>query len=146
MAVGKRDPGCFSDPFDPAYIGKLKARNAFQLGELHTLIAYAENKGITEPWVDILSQRLKLLRYRRHLISGIERLGLREPIFHALNFFDRLTQGRPRGAAPQSDAQRRAEVLNHGAVVANAGLGLAWPVTPSSEGLSPPVPRDHVKR
>lgn len=149
MAVGKRDPGCFSDPFDPAYIGKLKARNAFQLGELCTLIAYAENKGITEPWVDMLSQRLKLLRYRRHLISGIERLGLREPIFHALNFFDRLTQGRPRGAAPQSETQRRAEVLNHGAVVGampNAGLGLAWPVTPSSEGLSPPVPRDHVKR
>jgi hypothetical protein len=147
VAVGKRDPGCFPDPFDASYIGKLKARNAFQLGELRTLIAYAKSKGITEPWVDMLSQRLKLLRYRRQVINGIERIGLREPIFRALNLFDRLTQGGPRAPAPRHGGRRPADVLTHSTAMGampNAGLGLPWPVKPS-EGLAAPVPPDHVK-
>jgi hypothetical protein len=148
LAVGKRDPGCFSDPFHPAYIGKLKARNAFQLGELRTLLAYAKEKGITEPWVDMLGQRLKLLRYRRRLINGIERVGLREPIFQALNFLDRLTQGGPRAPAPRVAARRPADVLSHGAAVGampNTGLGLTWPVKQSADGRFTPPSADQAE-
>lgn len=128
VAVGKRDPGCFADPFDPAYIGKLKARNAFQLGELRTLLAYAKEKGITDPWVDMLRQRLKLLRVRRHLINVIERAGLKEPIYRTLNLFDTIFQG---GASVPSrrpaTRQSADEVLNGGMALGalHGGPGLA---------------------
>lgn len=101
MAVGKRDPGCFADPFDLHYIGTLKVRNAFQIGELRTLLAYAKEKRIVEPWVDTLAQRLKFLGYRRRLIDGLERVGLRKPVCQTLKFLDRLIQKEPRAPIPQ---------------------------------------------
>jgi len=126
MAVGKRDPGCFADPFDLHYIGKLKVRNAFQIGELRTLLAYAKEKRIVEPWVDTLAQRLKLLGYRRRLIDGLERVGLREPVRQTLKFLDRLIQKEPRAPVPQASAP----------ATSPPGLELAWPSPPSTDAVA----------
>jgi hypothetical protein len=124
MAVGKRDPGCFADPFQPGHIGKLKVRNAFQIGELRTLLAYAKGHDITDPWVDMLSQRIKMLGHRRRLINGLEKLGLCGPIHWALDAADRLTQGRSHAPLPRH-------------AVSNAGLGMAWPVPPDTPPIEP---------
>lgn len=140
MAVGKRDPGCFVDPFDVSYIGKLRARNAFQIGELRTLLAYAKEKQITEPWVDMLGQRLKALGRRRRVINLIERVGLREPILRGMHLLDRMVQGRSNAPVPRDGARRPAIEVSHGAAVrAISGLELAWPVvSPDSTAPSGP--------
>jgi hypothetical protein len=65
-----------------------------------------------------------MLRHRRRLISGLEKLGLRGPIHWALNTADRLIQGRSRAPLP-------------GHTMSNAGLGLAWPVTPDTPPIEP---------
>jgi hypothetical protein len=146
VAVGKNDPGCFSDAFHPSYIGKLRARNAFQIGELRTLLAYAKEKGISDPWVDMLSQRLNVLRYRRHLIRLLERIGLKEPINQALDLYDSLVQGDARPRSPRHRAQVPTPGLLSGGVAfsptSNAALGLSWPVTtPAASEVGAPGDR-----
>lgn len=130
VAVGKNDPGCFPDAFHPSYIGKLRARNAFQLGELRTLLAYAKEKGISDPWVDMLSQRLSLLRHRRRAIALLERAGLKEPIQRTLGLYKGLVQGdsQPPGSARPPTNANGLNGMARGAQ-SNLGLGLSGPGT-----------------
>ena len=135
VAVGKNDPGCFPDAFRLSHIGKLRARNAFQLGEIRTLLAYAKEKGISAPWVDMLDQRLNVLRYRRRLIAMLERVGLKEPIHRALDLYDALVQGGTRPPSPRHPGRPSAANLLSGGVafgaMPNPALGLSGPVGPS---------------
>jgi hypothetical protein len=145
VAVGKNDPGCFPDAFHPSYIGKLRARNAFQIGELRTLLAYAKEKGISDPWVDMLSQRLSVLGYRRRLIGLLERVGLKGPIHQALDLYDSFVGSRP--VPPRLPARAPAAGLLSGGVAfgptPNVALGLSWPVstTPSAGEVGAPADR-----
>lgn len=126
MAVGKHDPGCFDDPFDPRYIANLRVRNAFQLGELRTLLAYIRDKKIDAPWVDKLARRLTVLRYRRRLIDVIEKLGLRGPCLRLRNLLQRLI----RPSRPRDLARRPATIVSPGAAVramSHTGFEITWP-------------------
>lgn len=131
VAVGKNDPGCFPDAFQLSHIGKLRARNAFQLGELRTLLAYAKEKDISDPWVDMLSQRLSFLRHRQRTIALLARAGLKEPIQRTLGLYKGLLQG---GSQSPGLGRPSAKALNGRAQGAqnDPGRSLSWPVSPGT--------------
>jgi hypothetical protein len=55
MAVGIDAPPCFSSPLAMDDIGTLRAKNAVQLGELKSILSYADQHGVRAEWVNRLA-------------------------------------------------------------------------------------------
>jgi hypothetical protein len=55
LAVGVADAPCFSEPLHIRDVSDLQPRNDVQLGELKSILAYAERHGVRGEWVSALS-------------------------------------------------------------------------------------------
>lgn len=73
LAVGVPEPACFSQPFELDQLRGLRVGNAFQLGELRTLLQYAEERQLAADWVDRLRARIRRLAARRRVFDTVRR-------------------------------------------------------------------------
>jgi hypothetical protein len=72
LAVGVSDPPCFDSPWDSSQLASLRIRTDLVLGELRSILDYAEQRGIRERWTRDLRARVSrgLPRSRRERLKA----------------------------------------------------------------------------
>ena len=68
LAWGWRIPPCFDEPLDLRRIASIRLQNNFQCEDLRTIYDYALARGMNEPWMEILKERLD--RYKPPGFTG----------------------------------------------------------------------------
>lgn len=59
LAVGVATPSCFDTPLDLGKIKDIELRKDTQCAELISIVTYAKNKGLDEPWLKALEARIR---------------------------------------------------------------------------------------